>query len=265
MSTTSAGLNVLILAGSRRGIRDPMAQAAGISHKAILPVCGRPMITRVCDALMQVPGLGRVVVCIDSPDAIRDAVPPSVTFIPEAAGPSASVMNALGILGAPLLVTTADHALLRPEWITAFIADSTRANCDMSAGIALDTDIARDVPDTKRTMIRLADGAFSGCNLFFLRTPAAMSVLKLWQRLENDRKHPLRMARLLGLGILLRFVLRRLTRAAVCDRIGHLTGARVGLIPINDGRAAVDVDKPADLELVTRLIGQETTIVHQNV
>ncbi|RBM09126.1 nucleotidyltransferase family protein [Novacetimonas cocois] len=256
--TDIPGLDVLILAGSRRGVRDPMAQAAGISHKALLPVCGRPMITRVCDALMQVPGLGKIVVCIDDPDVLRGAVPPSVTFIPEAAGPSASVMNALATLGAPLLVTTADHALLRPEWVESFIADSTRAQCDMSAGIALEGAIARDVPDTKRTMIRLADGAFSGCNLFFLRTPAAMSVLKLWQRLENDRKHPLRMARLLGPGILLRFVLRRLTRAALCRRIGRLTGARVGLIPIDDGRAAVDVDKPADLELVTRLIGRDT-------
>ncbi|MCE2573977.1 nucleotidyltransferase family protein [Komagataeibacter sp. FNDCR2] len=248
------GLNVLILAGSRPGRADPMAQAAGLSHKAALPVCGIPMISRVIKALQAVKTIGRIAICIEKPEVLDGLVPDDVTFIAPAAGPSASVLKALDTLGTPLLVTTADHALLEPQWVSAFVQAAQDSGCDVAAGIAMEPDILRDVPGTRRTMIRLADGAFSGCNMFLFRTPAAQGVIRLWQKLEAERKNPLRMARILGLGILLRFVLRRLTRADVCRRIGRLSGARVALIPLPFGRAAVDVDKPADLELVTRLL-----------
>ncbi|MCE2563091.1 nucleotidyltransferase family protein [Komagataeibacter sp. FNDCF1] len=248
------GLNVLVLAGSRAGRVDPMAQAAGISHKALLPVCGTPMISRVITALRSVETVGRIAICIERPDVLAGIVPDDVTFIPPAAGPSASVMQALDMLGTPLLVTTADHALLQPGWVRRFVQAAQESGCDVAAGIAMEQAILRDVPGTKRTMIRLADGAFSGCNMFLFRTPAARGVIRLWQKLEADRKKPLKMARILGIGILLRFVFRRLTRADVCRRIGQLSHARVALVPLPDGRAAVDVDKPADLELVTHLL-----------
>ena len=187
-------------------------------------------------------------------EVLAGIVPDNVTFIPPASGPSASVMKALDTLGTPLLVTTADHALLEPAWVRSFVQKAQESGADVAAGIAMESDILRDVPGTRRTMIRLADGAFSGCNMFLFRTPAATGVIRLWQQLEADRKNPLKMARTLGLGILLRFVLRRLTRADVCRRIGQLSHARVAMIELPNGRAAVDVDKPADLELVTHLL-----------
>ena len=47
-------MNALILAGSR-GPDDPMARAAGVSHKALLPVAGVPMLLRVVEALRALP------------------------------------------------------------------------------------------------------------------------------------------------------------------------------------------------------------------
>jgi hypothetical protein len=36
-------------------------------------------------------------------------------------------------------------------------------------------------------------------------------------------------------------------------RLGELSGAQVRVVELADGRAAIDVDKPADLELVRSL------------
>lgn len=247
-------LTVLVLAGTRAGAADPMATAANVSHKAILPVAGRPMIARVLDALAACPRIGRIVISIETPGILEGLeLSHPVDFLPPAAGPSASVMAALRTLGPPLLVTTADHALLRPEWIETFL-DSVDAHCDMAAAVAMEADITRDVPGTKRTMIRLADGAFSGCNLFLFRTPASIGVVELWQRIEQERKRPIRMARLLGVGTLLRYITGGLTRSALCARVGSLSQASVKLVSLPDGRAAVDVDKPADLLLVESLL-----------
>ena len=58
------GVTALVLAGQRRGT-DPMAAAAGVSHKALLPVAGVPMLLRVVSALRSTPGIARIVVSID--------------------------------------------------------------------------------------------------------------------------------------------------------------------------------------------------------
>lgn len=252
---TSPVLTALVLAGSRAGAADPLAVGAGLSHKALIPVCGIPMIRRVVNSLRATPEVGRIVVCIEDPDAVRGVLPDDVEFTPAAGGPSASVLGAIGQYGTPLLVTTADNPLLRPEWIRHFL--SAAGSADMAAGVASDEAVLRDVPGTKRTFIRLADRAFSGCNLFLFRTPVSAEVARLWQRLEQERKHPLRMGWLLGPGVLLRFLFRRLDSAALLRRIRVLTGAQAQFVTMPDGRAAVDVDKPSDLVLVRRMIAAD--------
>lgn len=245
-------LAALVLAGSRAGAADPMAVAAGLSHKALIPVDGTPMIVRVIDTLRATPQIGRIVVCIENAAVLDGLLPPGVEIMAAAQGPSASVLAGLQRCGTPLLVTTADNPLLRPEWVQAFLAGTGQA--DMAAGVATEATVRRDVPHTARTFIRLADVAFSGCNLFLFRTPASARVAALWQRIERERKRPLIMGWLLGPGILLRFLLKRLDSRALLARIRKLTGASAIFVFMPDGRAAVDVDKPADLELVQTLL-----------
>lgn len=244
---------VLVLAGSRDGAQDPLARLGRVAHKAMLPVAGRPMIDRVLETLEGTPGLGPVHVSIEAPEAL-EGLARRCKCLPTASGPSGSVALAIERLGTPLLVTTADHPLLRAGWIIDFMKRAEESGCDLAVGVALRSTIERDVPHTKRTYIPLNDMEFSGCNLFFLRTDRARAVITLWQKLERDRKHPFRMARTLGWSMLLRALCRRLTSRALVARIADLTGARVALIPIDDGRAAVDVDKPQDLALVEMLL-----------
>ncbi|AOX17228.1 nucleotidyltransferase family protein [Kozakia baliensis] len=245
-------LPTLVLAGSRDGAQDPLARLGGVAHKALLPVVGTPMILRVLNTLRATPGLGPMAVSIENPDAIRPLIGDAM-ILPTAKGPSGSVAIALERLGAPLLVTTADHPLLRTEWIAQFLMGA-EGKCDLAVAVANRTVIERDVPGTKRTYIRLRDLQFSGCNLFWLGTIKARRVVELWQKLERDRKKPWRMAATLGWGILLRAVTGRLTRDALYRRIEKLTGAKVLLIELSDGRAAVDVDKPSDLALVEKIL-----------
>jgi hypothetical protein len=110
-------------------------------------------------------------------------------------------------------------------------------------------------PATERTYLRFSDGEFSGCNLFLFRRPAAVGVVDLWQRLEGDRKKPLRLLRGLGVSYALRYAMGRLRLNDAMARLEQLSGARVGIVELADGRAAIDVDKPSDLQLVRLLAG----------
>ncbi len=247
-------VTALVLAGSRQGAADPMAVAAHVSHKALIPVGGRPMILRVIEALERSPCIGRIAVVIENPLALASLdLGERVIVLSAAEGPSLSVRHALEKLGTPLLVTTADHALLEPEWIDYFLAHMPKG-ADVGVAVAAQTQIMEAVPGTRRTFLRFSDGAFSGCNLFYFSTPRASRAVAFWERMEAERKHPLRMARILGIATLLLYITRVLSLSGIARRLGKLTDLSVGMVELPYGLAAVDVDKPADLELVEQVL-----------
>ena len=50
----------LVLAATRGGARDPLAQAGGVSHKAFIDLAGKPMLRRVVERPeMRWPVIGR--------------------------------------------------------------------------------------------------------------------------------------------------------------------------------------------------------------
>jgi len=111
-------------------------------------------------------------------------------------------------------------------------------------------------PGAKRTWLKLADGDWSGCNLFYLANDRAMGVVDLWRRVEAERKRPWRMAQILGPGMLLRYVAGRLTLKAAAERLGRLAGVTAAIVESPFGLASVDVDKAADLDLVRGIVGR---------
>ncbi len=256
-------LTALVLAGTRAG-GDPLASGEGVSHKALIGIAGRAMIEHVVQALDAVPGVGRIVIAIERPEVL-DALPglrqPAcrrpVSIVAAAAGPSASVASVLAQEGLPLLVTTADHPLLRPEWIRNFL-EATPADADATVALASRASVMAAAPGTRRTWLRFVEGEYSGCNLFLLQRPAAKGVVDFWRQLEMDRKRPLHLMLRLGIGLALRYGLGWLRLDQALARLGRASGARVAVVELPDGRAAIDVDKPHDLELVRRLMGGAT-------
>ena len=240
----------LILAGTRPG-GDPLAQAEGVAHKALLDVGGGPILQRVLEAV-KAAKISRIAVMADDPEVMRIATDFGAEILPPQPGPSASVLSALDLLGAPLLVTTSDHALLQPEWLRQAIED-TPQHADVGVMLAGRDAVEAALPGNRRTYLKLADGDWSGCNLFYLRTPAAREAILLWTRLEADRKKPWRMVARIGPGMLLRYLFGKLGMAQAIRMIGSRIGIAAELVPASDGLAAVDVDKPQDLELVRAL------------
>jgi len=246
----------LVLAGSR-GPSDPVAAAAGVSHKALAEVGGAPMLMRVLRALAAA-GAERVLVLIETPEIVAglpglaELDSCKVEAMAAASTPSLSVLAGLERLGAPVLITTADHALLRPEWILAFL-ERVPAGADLAAAVARAEVVTAAAPQTQRTFLRFSDVSVSGCNLFYLATDRGAGAVRAWRRFEAHRKHPLTLARMLGPDVLVRYALGRLSLANAVARLGRLADARVAAVELPFGEAAIDVDKPADLDLARRL------------
>jgi GTP:adenosylcobinamide-phosphate guanylyltransferase len=257
----TATFHAIVLAGDR-GPDDPVARHAGAPCKALVPVAGRPMLLRVLDALaasVSVQGVTLV-----GPQAVQVERCPelgariasgAVAWLPPQASPSLSAAAALDQLPAdrPVLLTTADHALLQADLIDAFCERALASGADALVGLARLADVQAAFPDSRRTALRFRDGACCGCNLFAFLTPAGRRAPAFWRRMEQQRKKPHRLAAALGLGTLVAYVSGQLTVAAALDRLSQRVGATLGAVLLDDPRAAVDVDSVADYELVRRL------------
>ncbi|HWJ68884.1 MAG TPA: NTP transferase domain-containing protein [Sphingobium sp.] len=244
---------VLILAGSRPE-GDPLAAHEGLPAKALIPLHGPPMLARVV-AAVRAAGENAIMVSASQPTVTALACSLGCAVAPARDGPSESAAEAFRQCGAPMLLTTADHALLDPQWVRHLIA-SHPPGADISVLLARRETIEQAAPGTRRTYLRFADGQWSGCNLFYLATPAAGAALDFWRQVERDRKRPWRIAARLGPGLLWRYWLGRLTVHDAIVRLGQRAGLRAAVVESPFGLAAIDVDSPADLALVRTLIAR---------
>jgi len=242
----------LVLAGSRPGAPDPLALAEGVAHKALIPAAGQPMLARVISALRGA-GIERIAVSASEPAVCALATDLGCEIVDTGTGPSASVANGFALLGAPMLVTTADHALLQPQWITAFV-EETPLTADVAVLLARREAIEQALPGSRRTYLKFVDGQWSGCNLFLLASPHAQAAIETWTMVEADRKRPWRIAARLGPRMLVNYALGRLTLAEALATLGRRIGLSASLVAAGDGLAAVDVDKVQDLADVRSIL-----------
>ncbi len=250
------GLTALVLAG-RRGPKDSLAHAAGQSHKACIAVAGVPMIGRVLTSLRAAKLVQNITVSIDEAAVLADcAEAGGISAHASLSSPAASVLDYFEAHGAqgPVLVTTADHALLIPAMVEHFCAAAQHSDADIVIGVVSASLFRASYPESRRTFLPLADGSWSGTNLFLLRTPRAARAVRFWVRAGQFRKRPWRLVSTFGLGNLLRFLFRRLDRSTALVQASRVLGVRVGLVEMPFAEAALDVDTPDDLVTVERIL-----------
>ena len=255
-------VSILLLAGARAG-SDPLCESHGVASKALIPVCGTPMIDYVLEALVQ-SAVGTAPIWISGLPigAIIKNTKPSLAALlsnlhQASAGdsPAAAVMHAASEgLTPPFLITTCDHPLLTAEIIDTFLEKANETQADIAVGLASRRVIEEAHPNVSRTYLKLAEGQYSGCNLFFVRSKLGLEGVKFWQSAEQDRKKPLKLARRFGIFTLLRMVIMPLGLEAAFAHASKKIGAHVAPVLLPFADASVDVDKESDLELVTRVL-----------
>ncbi|MDA9865266.1 nucleotidyltransferase family protein [bacterium] len=255
----------LVLAGSR-GPECDVAALGGVSHKALLPINGTPMIERVVATLKAAKNIDRVLVLIETPDILSDllSLKPLIASgylqTKEAKpSPAQSALHGFEAAGAghdgPVLLTTADNCLLSPEILEYFLGSLTDG-ADVTAAVAKTDMVMQAYPKARRTRLRFRDGGQGGCNLFALQTAEAQRIISFWRQIEQNRKSPLTMLRQLGLTTALRYVTNTLTLAQALQILGKRTNTRLATTDMPFAEAAIDVDTPDDFYLAEDILKQ---------
>lgn len=253
---TGGAITALLVAGRRPGV-DPLAAHFGVEDKALIPVAGEPMLSRVARTLVDHPAIGRVLILAQEPDRLIASVPwmaqhPAIAPCPGGNSVSAAVSN--GIAGGmfPYLLTTADNVLLEPAMIDSFIAGAQ--GHDIAAAMVERRTLLAHYPDAKRTWLHFRRGSWSGANLFWLGSPAADRVLQLWRGIEQDRKKGRAIIGAFGPLLLLGALLRVLTLHQALRIAGRRLGVDATAVALPQAEACIDVDKPSDHVLAERIL-----------
>lgn len=245
----------VLLAGSRpRG--HPKSESLLMGHKALLKVGGVPMVLRPLRALLDSPNVERIHVMAQDLEPLRAIIPadPRVRLAPSANTIAGTVAQIVADHEArfPILVTTADHALLGPAMVADFTSRAEGA--DLAIGVVESAALLAHFPDARRTWIGFKGGRYSGANLFAFGSAKVTPAIDRWSGIEQQRKKGWRLLLALGPALLLGAVLKLRTIEQTAASIGRKLGLSIRIVRLNDPLAAIDVDKPADLVLVESIL-----------
>lgn len=257
MTTNPPQWSAIILAGQRPG-PDRLASHFGERWKALVRIGGEPMLTRVVRTLSATPEIARTIVLGQEPEALRTAAEAggNVMLITSKSGISESILRVAGTpeVPWPVLVTTADHPLLTPAFVSAFLDQCS--GCDLAVGMVERKVMRAAYPGNRRTWLKFADGQWSGANLFALNSDAARGALNLWTEAERDRKKAWKLFLHFGPWLALRALTRTIGLATALRIAGKRLGLNAKLVPLADAETAIDVDKPSDHALAEEILAR---------
>jgi GTP:adenosylcobinamide-phosphate guanylyltransferase len=245
---------------------DPVMQAAGVACKALAPVGGTPMGLRVLNALEESLEVGpRLLVgppapLLEQAEALKSGVDAGdYDWIASRESPSASAAAAMEQIpeSQPVLLTTADHALLSSRVIDHFCRQARTTDFDLAVALAPHDLVKKAYPDVKRTRLRFGDRDYCSCNLFAFMTPHSRAITGVWHKVESQRKQPWRVIGILGWWPVFKYLLGRLSLQEALTRISARLGIKIGAVILPYPEAAVDVDDEHDWHLVQQILADK--------
>ncbi len=261
-TSTDQKIRVVILAG-RRPEGDPVADMFGVPYKAAVKIGDKTMMDRVISSLDGSGCVDGIYILAQSPEELaaqpafqRLANRPDIHFEKSDNSICGSLVSFLNRHPDPfpVLVTTSDHTLLQAQDILDFKA-ATPKDADISVGLIEDKILLAAHPTSKRTWLKFSNGSYTSCNLFLLQGPNAKNALVFWSHMEQFRKKVWKLAWKLGPMLFIRFLLGRLSLERVFSHVSKKLGSTIKPVKLNRAELSIDVDKPADVQLVKEILG----------
>lgn len=237
-------ITVIVLAGQRFGVVNPLAARAGVSHKCLVPICGKPLLAHVLDALADVPDITDVRVAVEA-DSHEDIGPllagyEGVQLIASSPNLADSVLGAARGVTGPIVITTADNVLLTPEAVQQVREAMERA--DAVFALARKESVMAAHPDGQRNYYRFSDDEYANCNIYGLAGPKALAAVEVFRGGGQFMKSVKRMIDSFGLLNIIMMRLGLISRETAARRLGRRLGLTVEATVFEDGALAIDVD-----------------------
>jgi GTP:adenosylcobinamide-phosphate guanylyltransferase len=256
--------SAFVLAAQRAGVVNPLAERAGVSHKCLAPIGGKPLIVHVVERLAGYPGLAGITISVE-PEVHEEltvllapfaAQGTAIDFVASSANIVESLFAAVAGRQAPFLVTTADNVLLSDHSIAETLAALEEA--DVVACLATQESVLAVHPQAQRRFYEFSDGGYANCNLYAIASPRALAAAEIFREGGQFMKNPGRLIRAFGLVNILLMRFRRVTLAGAMKRVSRRFGLTFRAIVPADGAQAVDVDNERTYAIAEMVLRQRS-------
>ena len=257
---------VIVLAAQRTGVVNPLAQRAGVSHKCLVPICGKPLITHVLDVLAPLGPQARIRVSVE-PEAfgeLEKLVEPyrqqglSIEFIPSSTNIVESVLAAAEGQPEPFVITTADNVLLTAE--TLMRVFDALGKADVVMNLAAKPSVQAIHPQAQRRFYEFRDEGYANCNLYGVAGAHAFSAAEIFREGGQFMKNPKRLINAFGLFNILLFRFKLVTLEGAARRISRKFGLTFKALVPEDGSQAVDVDNERTYDVAEMVLKQRAGV-----
>lgn len=246
----------MILAGSPP---DSTIQAAySVPQRAAVPIAGKMMVQYVVDALHGAGTISdiRLVGDISCVNVTETITPPGTMIENLIAGTRASSSSGAD---SHILVATSDIPMLTSDAVDDFVRRCGDLSADFYYPVIRKEDAERQFPGMRRTYARLAEGTFTGGNIVLMRAGFIIDNADTIRNVFGARKSVMKLAKMIGLPILLRALLAQVWAGAldlkgIEQTAGRLLHATVKAVPTPYAGIGADADDSEQIEAFKRMI-----------
>ncbi len=253
----------VIMAAQRAGVVNPLAEAAGVSHKCLVAIDGKSLIERTLSEIIASGLARRVSVSIEddaplkSDSYVRGLMDAGfVRFVKSTDNLFDSVAAALTADDdTPAIITTADNALFTGEMYRYFAQGAE--SFDASGAFCRKETLLSKYPEGQPRFHRFKNGEYTNCNTFAIMNPEAVSAAAMFRSGGQFLKSsPLRAIRTFGLINAIGYKNGWFTLEGAFQVLSRKFGVSVGVVDMPYPEAPIDVDNAKSLEMTSRIIAE---------
>ncbi len=249
-------MDCIVTAGGLPTEEDPLYAYTQGKPKALLDFEGRTMLERVMDALQSSQYVERIVLV-----GLEDLMGmqfkrPIDQLLPDHGSMVGNVLAGLRWLKQDkpdmenVLFCTSDLPALTSANVDDFIE-----GCEPFDHAIYYVFVPREAmeirfPGSKRTYIKLNGLEIAGGDMAIAKAALADQNEELWNSLTQARKHAWKLANMVGLRFLLKYLFRRLRVGDIEETAERVIGQSVKIVLDAPPEIGMDVDKPAQVELL---------------
>lgn len=244
-------MKALILAGAQKD--SPLSELN--SNKALIKIHDKEMVKYIIDALKGLDFLDTI--AIVGPKQDFAPIENQVDIIVDgAASMTDNILKGAEIFSDQdmILISTSDIPMITSEAIKDFVEKSRTIDAEFYYPIVRKEENEKKYPGVKRTYVKIKDGTFTGGNMVLVKAGTVKRCIKQAEAFMAYRKKPWKLAQILGINFVLKFLMGTLTIKQLENRVSDLFGIKARAVISPYPEIGTDVDKDSDLALAARVL-----------
>jgi GTP:adenosylcobinamide-phosphate guanylyltransferase len=248
-------MDAVVTAGGIPQPGEPLYPYTQGQPKALLDICGKPMLQWVLDAISGAKQVERVVLIgLTGESGVTCSKP--MVFIPNRTGMIENLLSGISKVleinpsSTRAVLISSDIPAITSEMVDWEVETTLQMDVDLCYNVAKRETIEARYPGSRRTYLKLKDMEVCGGDMNVVRTSVVSMNTNIWQKIVDTRKNPLKQAAILGFDTLLLVLLHAVTLDEAVKKATsrlHMSGRAI-ISPYAE--LAMDVDKPSQLELM---------------